>query len=85
MSLPLPAADDSFAGQCQVKEGLAELKGQGVFQCLAIDDQCQLILFPQRVAQRWTMSRQRGTSSLKEDRVFIKKTTIKNDDYVPLK
>ena len=64
----LPAADDSLAGQRQVKEGLAELKGQCIFQCLTVDDECQLIFLPQRVAQGRTVSRQRGTSSLQGDK-----------------
>lgn len=60
----LPTADDSLAGQCQVKEGLAELEGQCVFQCLTINDQRELIFLLQRVAQGRTVSRQCGTSSL---------------------
>lgn len=47
----LPAADDSLAGQRQVKESLAELEGQCIFQRLTINDQRQLIFLPQRVAQ----------------------------------
>lgn len=60
----LPAADDSLAGQRQVKESLAELEGQRVFQRLTVDDQRQLIFLPQRVAQGRTVSGQCGTSSL---------------------
>lgn len=66
--LSLPAADDGFAGQCQIKEGLAELKGQGVFQCLAIDDQRQLVFLLQRLAEGRAVSCQRVTSSLQEDK-----------------
>lgn len=64
----LPAADDSLAGQRQVKEGLAELEGQRIFQRLTIDDQRQLIFLPQRVAQGRTVSCQCGTSSLRRDK-----------------
>lgn len=64
----LPAADDSFAGQRQVEEDLAELEGQGVFQSLAVDDQRDVVFFSQGVAQVWTVSCERGTSSLQEDK-----------------
>ena len=67
-SSSLPAADHSFAGQRQVEEGLAKLEGKGIFECLAIDDQCKLIFFPQRVTQGRTVSRECGTSSLQEDK-----------------
>lgn len=70
----LPAADDSLAGQRQVKEGLAKLEGQCIFQCLTIDDQSQLIFLLQRVAQGRTVSCQSGTSSLQED--IDKKTRV---------
>lgn len=86
----LPTADDSLAGQCQVEEGLAQLEGQRIFQCLTINDQRQLILLPQRVTQRRTVSCQCGTSSLQghkdtERRVFLKSFSSKEDwPHVPL-
>lgn len=64
----LPAADYSFAGQCQVKEGLAQLEGEGIFQCLAVNDQCKLVFFLQRITQGWTVACERGTSSLQRDK-----------------
>lgn len=60
----LPAADDSLAGQRQVEEGLPELEGQRVLQCLAVDDQRQFVLLLQRVAQGRAVVRQLGPSSL---------------------
>ena len=63
---PLPAADDGLAGQSQVEESLAQLEGQRVLQRLPVDDQRQLVLLPQRISQRRTVVRQRGTSGLRQ-------------------
>lgn len=68
MMASLPAADHSFAGQRQVEEGLAELEGQRVLQRLAVDDQREVVFFSQRVAQRGAVSRESGTSGLREDK-----------------
>ena len=64
----LPAADDSLAGQRQVEEGLAQLEGQSVLQRLAVNDQRQLVLLPQRVAQGRAVSGQRGSGRLRGDK-----------------
>lgn len=86
----LPAADDGLAGQRQVKEGLAELEGQCIFQRLTINDQRQLILLPQRVSQGRTVSCQSGTSSLQGDKdtesrvwVFLKSLKGRLTRYSP--
>lgn len=62
---PLPAADDGLAGQGQVQEGLPQLEGQRVLQRLAVDDQRQLVLLPQGVAQGGAVFRQLGPGGLR--------------------
>lgn len=62
----LPAADDGLAGQRQVQEGLPQLEGQRVLQCLTVDDQCQLVLLLQGVAEGGAVLRQFGPGRLKE-------------------
>lgn len=62
----LPAADDGLAGQRQVQERLPQLKGQRILQCLAVDDQRQLVLLLQGLAQRVTVLCQFGSGRLQE-------------------
>lgn len=59
-----PAADDGLAGQGQVQEGLPQLEGQRVLQRLAVDDQRQLVLLLQGVAQGGAVVRQLGPRRL---------------------
>lgn len=80
----LPAADDGFAGQRQVEEDLAELEGQGVFQSLAVDDQRKVIFFSQGVAQVWTVSCERGTSSLQDDKNTVRLWRFNLQTYISL-
>ena len=61
----LPAADDGLAGQGQVEEGLAQLEGERVLQRLPVDDERQLVLLAQRVAQRRAVVRQGGPGRLR--------------------
>lgn len=60
----LPAADDGLAGQRQVQEGLPQLEGQRVLQRLTVDDQRQLVLLLQGVAQGGAVLRQLGPGRL---------------------
>lgn len=60
----LPAADDGLAGQRQVQEGLPQLEGQRVLQRLTVDDQGQLVLLLQGVAQGGAVLRQLGPCRL---------------------
>lgn len=62
----LPAADDGLAGQSQVQEGLPQLEGQRILERLAVDDQRQLVLLLQGVAQRGAVLRQFGPGRLQE-------------------
>lgn len=66
VSVCVPAADDSLAGQCKVQEGLPDLKAQSVFERLPVYDEGQLVLLPQRVSQRRAVSYQSRSSGLEE-------------------
>lgn len=62
---PLPAADDGLAGQGQVQEGLPQLEGQRVLERLTVNDQRQLVLLLQGVAQGGAVLRQLGPGRLR--------------------
>lgn len=62
----LPATNDSFTGECQVQKALPDFKWKGILQCVAINNQSNIIFLAQWLPQTGTMLSQRSSCRLKK-------------------
>lgn len=62
----LPATNDRFAGECQIQKALPDFKWKGILQCVAINNQGNIIFLAQWLPKTGTMLSQRSSCCLKD-------------------